>query len=76
MSGATSTLIATCPKEDCNNKVWINRVYIQGGVNDKGSFKVKCNECDTEFQIAIGRDVELSSIQSGATLIEKVYDRD
>lgn len=67
------TIIAQCPNEKCNNRIIIDKKFYPGGVNDYGSFEVKCNECQEQFIIEVGRDVDASSIESGATLIRKIY---
>ena len=64
-------LIKKCPK--CGNTIIINQVWIPGGCNDYGSFEVECLKCKQRFDMYIGRDVDESSIESGAILLSKKY---
>ena len=67
----SETLFTKCP--NCGNPIVIRKVWIPGGCNDYGSFLVECLKCKNRFEIYVGRDVDESSIESGATLIEKKY---
>lgn len=64
-------LITKCPK--CGNQILINKRWYPGGCNDYGSFVLKCNKCEHVFEIDIGRDVDASDVESGATLLDKKY---
>jgi len=44
-----------------------------GGANDYGSFEVECLKCKHHFDIYVGRDIDASSIKSGAKLIKVIY---
>lgn len=58
---------------ECGNEIKIHKVWYPGGCNDYGSFVFKCDKCGKVIEIDIGRDVDASSIMSGAKLIEKKY---
>ncbi len=66
-----SMMITKCPS--CSNKIIINKVWYPGGLNDYGSFVVECNNCKHVFDIYVGRDVDASSVESGAKIIETKY---
>lgn len=68
-----STLTTKCPQ--CGNQIVINKVWYPGGVNDYGSFVLECKKCKHVFEVSVGRDVDASSVESGAKLLEK-KDRD
>lgn len=59
----------------CKNQIVINCVWEPGGMNEYGGFIVKCEGCETVQDIYVGRDVMMSTVRSGATLLER-YDRD
>lgn len=65
-----ATMSTKCPK--CGNVIVINKCWTPGGMNDYGSFEVKCNKCKHVFIIDVGRDVYDSSISSGAELIRRI----
>lgn len=64
-------LITNCPK--CGNEILIDKVWYPGGCNDYGSFEVECLECHKVFDIFIGRDIDASSVISGAKELKKKY---
>lgn len=66
-----SKLPIKCP--NCNNSIIISKVWYPGGENDYGSFVLECNKCKTVFEISVGRDVDASSVESGASLVERKY---
>lgn len=45
----------------------------KGGANDYGNFEVECLKCKHHFDIYVGRDIDASSIKSGAKLIKVIY---
>ncbi|WP_104823103.1 hypothetical protein [Rhizobium sp. NXC24] len=63
----------TC--ESCKCAIVVNCVWEPGGMNDYGGFIVQCRSCNTIQEIYVGRDVNSSSIRSGAILLGR-YDRD
>ena len=66
-----SKVLIQCPK--CGNQVIINKVWYPGGDNDYGIFTLECKKCSHIFDYYLGRDVEASSVESGAKLINIQY---
>lgn len=61
-----------CPH--CKNKIMIENRWYPGGVNDYGSFELKCLNCENIFTTYVGRDVDLSFVKSGAKIVKKLYE--
>lgn len=66
-----SLIFTECPM--CSNAININKVWYPGGANDYGVFILECTKCKYIFEVNVGRDVDVSSVQSGAKLIERKY---
>jgi len=71
METECSTITTKCPK--CSNGITINKVWYPGGENDYGVFILECKKCKHIFEVSVGRDVDASSVESGAQLIERKY---
>ena len=71
----TTTLIFKCQNAECNNEFTARIIEHRGGLNDEGSWIVKCRKCKDIFSINVGRDVNDSSLTSGGTILGK-YCRD
>ena len=67
-----SLLSTKCPK--CGNPIVIRKKWYSGGCNDYGSFVLECDKCGEQFEIRVGRDVDASSVESGAKVIDKKYE--
>lgn len=63
--------IIKCP--NCSNEIIINKVWYPGGCNDYGSFILQCNKCKVVFEHYLGRDIDASAVETGATVIERKY---
>ena len=66
-----ASVLAKCP--ECGNDILIDQVWYPGGANDYGSFEVECLKCKHHFDIYLGRDIDASSIKSGAKSIKVIY---
>ena len=62
-----------CPH--CKDSIKYKEGRVPGGVNDKGGWKLKCNECSKMFAIEIENPSDFSHIVSGA-IIEAIWDFD
>ena len=67
-----SIIDLVCP--NCGNRIIIKQVWYPGGINDYGSFVLECDKCQKTIKFHIGRDVDASSVISGAKLINKTYE--
>ena len=66
-----SALITKCPK--CGNTIIIKQVRYPGGCNDSGVFELECKKCKEHFEVSGIKDVDASSVESGAKLLNKRY---
>jgi hypothetical protein len=53
----------------CGNEILIDKVWEQGGINDKGGYTLRCNKCETVFEFELGKDINSSRVRSGAKLL-------
>ena len=66
-----ATILAKCPS--CGNSVKVENGWTPGGVYDKGGFVLACEECKAPFELHVGRDINMSRVQTGASVLE-TYD--
>ena len=67
----SETIMSYCPH--CGNRIRIYRVWAPGGANDRGGWVLECVGCRKPFHQHLGKDIEMSSITSGA-LVLATYD--
>ena len=67
----SSSLTFKCTKSKCKNLLHARIVEHSGGLNDYGSWIVKCEKCKSVFSIYIGRDVNDSRLTSGGEILGK-----
>ena len=60
-----ATIFSKC--HHCQNTIIIANSWTPGGCNDYGGFIDKCVNCSAVLDIHVGRDINMSSIVSGAT---------
>jgi hypothetical protein len=70
-----STMNFECINSKCDNKFQARIIEHKGGMNDYGSWIVKCKKCNEIFDVYIGRDVNESSLVSGGRVLGK-YDKE
>lgn len=56
---------------ECGNIIQIEKNWEAGGVNDYGGWVLQCSKCGAMWAYALGRDVNASSIISGAEEIDR-----
>lgn len=71
----SSTLLFKCGNKECNNDFHANIVKHKGGVNDSGWWIIKCDLCQSIFDVYVGKDVNDSSLESGGRILER-FDKD
>lgn len=59
---ATQSL--NCPS--CSAPIEIAQTWTPGGINDYGGFVLQCGSCKHVFAFRMGRDINDSSVASGA----------
>lgn len=68
-----ATVSLKCPK--CENTIIIDQAWTPGGLNDYGGFVLQCEACDHIFDCYLGRDIQMSHVESGAKALD-TYDND
>jgi hypothetical protein len=71
----SATMTFECVNPKCDNGFKARIIEHKGGMNDYGSWIVKCRKCNEIFDIYIGRDVNDSSLTSGGQILGK-YDKE
>jgi hypothetical protein len=71
----SATMTFECMNPKCGNGFTARIIEHKGGMNDYGSWIVKCKKCNEIFAIYIGRDVNDSSLTSGGQILGK-YDNE
>ena len=53
----------------CSNEVTITNRWTPGGMNDYGGYVLECSTCHKPFAFRLGRDINDSSVDTGATVL-------
>src|ERR1035437_10011332 len=67
----SATMLCYCPH--CGKKSQISQVRTPGGVDDDGGWVLKCSGCANPFRQHVGRDIQMSRVIWGASVLE-TYD--
>lgn len=63
----SATMLSYCPH--CGNKIQISQVRTHGGVDDDGGWVLKCSGCANPFRQHVGRDIQMSRVIWGASVL-------